>query len=323
MTPIFSIITPVYNSFRLMNKYFKSLENQTFKDFEIIIVDDCSTDESYEKLLEYISTSVLNISLLKTEVNKGPGNARNIGISAAKGEWITFIDNDDWVEPYLLERIASIIKTTNVHCVIYDYYIQKKKKCNVARSMYRGQTGYVSLSECMIYTRNHTFGKFYKLSDCIKANIRFPCLRRCEDVAFVARAIDACHSIYYLNEPMYYYWQRTDSLSNNTSLDEKDLISAFEILEENLGKKYPTELKEKSLPDLLYGVLLIMCKSRISNKQIYKFIDTYEKRYPNWDKCSILNYIGLPKKIFLLFAKNRSAFMLKLIAKVHTLLLNS
>lgn len=104
----YSIITPQFNSFELMDKYFDSLLNQTVRDFEVVIVDDCSTDGSWKKLQEYVRQSPLQITLLQAEKNSGPGNARNMGIEAAKGEWITFVDNDDWVARDFLEKIDAV-----------------------------------------------------------------------------------------------------------------------------------------------------------------------------------------------------------------------
>lgn len=316
--PKYSIITPMFNSFDLMDRYFKSLVDQTYKDFEVIIIDDCSTDGSYEKLKEYSAASDLDLHVFQTEQNAGPGNARNIGMDAAQGEWITFIDNDDWVDADLLERVDSVITAHDVHCVIYDYYIQRGDNRSIAHSMYYGQTGKVSMSECMISVRNHTIGKFYKLTDCMKANIRFPNLRRCEDVAFVARAIDACGSAYYLSEPMYYYWQRGNSLSNNTTLDESDMIKAFRVLEDNLGEKYPEELKEKSVTDLLYGVVLLMCKAGKSSEEIKEYINNYTEKYPEWWKCKIIGHLGKGKRIFLQMVKHKRVEILKIISLAHS-----
>ena len=319
--PKYSIVTPMYNSFALMRRYFGSLEKQTFKDFEVIIVDDCSTDGSYEKACKYAQKSPVRISIYKTERNMGPGNARNIGMDAARGEWITFVDNDDWVDTRLLEKVDAVIEREDVHCVIYDYCTTNGKEEKIARSMYSGEGGKVSLSECMISARNHTFGKFYKLSDCREKNIRFPELKRCEDVAYVCRAIDACGSAYYLNEPMYYYYQRRNSLSNNTKLDETDMIKAFGILEETLGEKYPEELREKSVPDLLYGVLLMMCKAGKSNREIKEYIESYERKYPQWWKCQNVKNLGRAKQVFLEAARFQQIGVLRGIAYVHSKLI--
>ena len=132
----YTIITPQFNSFELMDKYFDSLLNQTVKDFEVVIVDDCSTDGSWKKLQEYVKQCPLQITLLQAEKNSGPGNARNMGIEAAKGEWITFVDNDDWVVRDFLEKIDAVIKKENVNCVICDYYAWLDRNTSISRSMY-------------------------------------------------------------------------------------------------------------------------------------------------------------------------------------------
>ena len=221
----------------------------------------------------------------------------------------------------MLEKVDAVIEREKVHCVIYDYCTTNGKEVKNARSMYSSEGGKVSLSECMTSVRNHTIGKFYKLSDCREKNIRFPELKRCEDVAFVCRAIDACGSAYYLNEPMYYYYQRRSSLSNNSKLDETDMIKAFGILEETLGKKYPKELREKSVPDLLYGVLLMMCKAGKSSQDIKAYIDSYEKKYPEWWKCGSVKRLGMAKQVFLMAARYRNIWALNELAGIHARLI--
>lgn len=316
--PKYSIVTPLYNSFNLMDRYLKSFEEQTYKNFEIIIVDDCSTDDSYFKIREYAEKSQLKISVYQTEKNAGPGNARNIGMDAAKGEWLTFVDNDDWVDSKLLEKIEKVLKEYEVNCIIYDYFLQKENDKKVAHSMYFGKTGPLSISNCMIYARNHAVCKFYKLADCRESEVRYPELKRCEDVAFSCRAIEACGKAYYLKEPLYYYVQRSSSLSNNKYLDESEMIKAFYILEKTIGKKYPEELKEKSVVDLLYGVVLMMCKAGKSNRKISEYISNYNRKYEGWENSKIINHIGKSKKIFVQLAKMRFIIGLKAISWMHT-----
>lgn len=319
--PKYSIVTPMYNSFSLMNRYFVSLANQTFKDFEVIIVDDCSTDDSFEKLCEYVERCPLTVKVLRTEKNGGPGIARNMGMDAAKGEWLTFIDNDDWVDIRLFERIDATLKQHDVNCIIYDYYTTNGKEKKISRSLYHGNEGELSLSDCVKYARNHTIGKVYRISKCKQSGIQYPSLRRCEDVAFVSRAIVSCGKIYYLPEPLYYYFQRPSSLSNNTKLDEADMVKAFGILEEELAEKYGEELKEKSITDILYGALLMMCKSKKSSGEIKNYIRHYEKKYPKWWECKILNYIGIMKRVFLCAARYKCIGILKQLSWVHSKLI--
>ncbi|WP_270238161.1 glycosyltransferase family 2 protein [Clostridium perfringens] len=318
----FSIITPVFNSFSLMERYFESLNNQSYKNFEIILVDDGSSDGSYEKLLEYQKTSNLIIKILKTEKNSGPGYARNIGIEAASGEWITFIDNDDWVSIELLSKVYRIIKREEADCVIYDYFIEREgKEKIVAKSVIGESGGNISVAKCVMSVTNHAVGKFYKRSNCVKNEVYFPHTRRCEDVTFTTLAVSVCKNIYYLEEPMYYYFQRGASLSNNSNLGEKDMVDAFRILQERIEDKYPYEIKEKSIRDLLYGGVLLMCKAEKNNKEIKDYIKNYEKKYPGWFNCNMVNKVGKAKYIFLQCIRFKQIGILKFLSKVHTKLI--
>lgn len=151
--------------------------------------------------------------------------------------------------------------------------------------------------------------------------MRFPEFRRCEDVAFVCRAIDACGSVYYMKEPMYYYFQRSDSLSNNKTMDESDMLKAFEVLNETLADRYQKELGEKSVPDLLYGGTLMMCKANKSSRDIKAYIKRYEKKYPNWTKSKSLKELGKAKKVFLIAVKFRQVMMMRILSYVHSRLI--
>ncbi len=319
--PKYTIITPVYNSFELMTRYFDSLEKQTYKNFEVILIDDCSNDGSFEKICEYAKNTILTISIYRTAVNRGPGEARNIGMDYAKGDWVTFIDNDDWVEPCFLAEIDKVIINKPVQAVIYDFYVTNGKKNKTMKSMYCGQEGYVTVSNCISYTRNHTFGKVYHRIALEEMHIRYPSLRRCEDVAFVDRALAACKDVYYLKKPMYYYYRRASSLSNQSALGEADMVKAFSYLEDELGKLYPEELKEKSVSDLLYGSLLMMCKSGKSDSDIYSFLKCYEENNPEWDQYELVKYLGKQKSLFLKMAKHRNIKAMRFIAMVHSLII--
>lgn len=317
-SPLFSIITPVYNSYKFMKRYFDSLKNQTYDNFEVILVDDGSTDGSAEQITSFLKEYPIQTKLIKLERNSGPGCARNAGMKEAKGKWITFIDNDDWVDEHLLEHIVSVISAFDVNCVVYDYFISNGINNKVGKSLYSGKRGLVPLSNAVMYTRNHVIGKFYKRICLETNNVEFPTLRRCEDVAFVARALDACGTIFYLDEPLYYYYQREGSLSNNHNLDEKDLIKAFNIIEESLGEKYPREIAEKSVPDLLYGGVLTMCKAEKSINDINDFVDMYSSKYPFWYTFNIANMLGKSKLVFLKCIRYKQYHLVKCLSSIHS-----
>ncbi len=139
--PKFTIITPSYNSWSLMTKYWNSLENQSNQDCEIIIIDDRSKDDTYSRLIDYAESSSLDIKILRNTENHGLGYTRNRGIDKASGEWITFIDSDDSIDCSLLEKVAIILSSNYcavvpIKCLVYDYYSVKGEALNRAASIY-------------------------------------------------------------------------------------------------------------------------------------------------------------------------------------------
>ena len=132
-----SIIVPVYNMAAegKLDYCLKSLVAQTLdpKDFEIIAVDDCSTDNSYDILLDYSKKYPENFIALKSEVNHHQGGAKNIGLAVAQGEWLGFIDADDWIVPDYYERLIKKAEETGADMVGCDYCFVDKHTFEVGK----------------------------------------------------------------------------------------------------------------------------------------------------------------------------------------------
>ncbi len=124
MTPLFSIIIPVYRVEAYLRDCLLSLQNQTFSDWECICIDDGSPDNSGDILDEFAALDSRFIVL--HQINQGVSSARNAGLSQARGEWVTFIDGDDTVESDMLETLASHISQGNadIYCwgISKDFY---------------------------------------------------------------------------------------------------------------------------------------------------------------------------------------------------------
>ena len=113
-----SIISPVYNSSKYLHQTIASVLDQTFSDWEWLITDDCSNDNSVEIIK---STNDSRIKLLQSEENGGAGHARNLSLEKATGRFITFLDADDFWEPNFLEEMVSFIKKENVELAYSNY----------------------------------------------------------------------------------------------------------------------------------------------------------------------------------------------------------
>ena len=119
---VFSVIVPVYNVEKYLEQCLNSILSQSFKDFELICVNDCSTDSSLQILNRYAEQDS-RMKILNHEVNSGLSVARNTGIDASIGEFIVFVDSDDWIEPKHLETVFNAFENhTDITSVFFDAY---------------------------------------------------------------------------------------------------------------------------------------------------------------------------------------------------------
>ena len=106
-TPTISVIVPVYNAEKYLHRCIDSVLAQTYTDFELLLIDDGSKDQSGEICDEYAQKDA-RVRVFHQE-NGGVSSARNLGLDNAKGEWVTFVDSDDWAKPYYIEHLVASI----------------------------------------------------------------------------------------------------------------------------------------------------------------------------------------------------------------------
>ena len=129
-----SVIVTVYNKEKYIKHCIESIENNTYKDIELIIVEDCSTDNSMNIIQELIP-KYNNITLIRNEVNSGAGYSRNVGIKASKGEWLSLIDADEWIdEEYFQTYINRVEDDVDIIYGSFKYYSNNKEIDNVKRT---------------------------------------------------------------------------------------------------------------------------------------------------------------------------------------------
>ena len=120
---LISIVVPVYNAKASLRKCLDSLAQQTYRDFEVLLINDGSTDESPEICREYGERD--SRFRLITQKNAGPAAARNTGMELAAGEYITFVDSDDYVEPRMLEELCRRAEESGAEITVFGYYLEK------------------------------------------------------------------------------------------------------------------------------------------------------------------------------------------------------
>ena len=315
MKPLISIITPVYNSFHLMEQYFNSLEKQDMSKFEVIIIDDCSTDNNYKKLKQKIQNCNFNCYIYQTKENVGPGLARNLGIFKSHGKYVTFVDSDDFIADNFITKISNIINTHNVDAIVFDYYKTNgisEIPCNTILAL---EEGYLNIEDAVALSTGSTWCKLYK-KDILKNNkIIFPNIMRGEDLAFNKVALSKCKTIFYLKENLYYYYDNKHSIMHDfTTLKIADNKNAFKYIEDNMEKSDSLEMI--FVREYLYLITQIMLLKQYHTSDIKKFINKCETKFPNWYSNKYIKKQPKYLQIILICIKHRIIFPLRIIFKL-------
>jgi len=255
-----SVIIPVYNKEKYIKKCLESLINQTLTEIEIICINDGSTDDSLRIIEEY-SKQDSRIKVFSQE-NKGPGHARNQGLKYSKGEYIAFIDADDWIEIDSLELLYDNAKKYDSELVFFNAIEhlpnnQLNKRTYFPEDIegvfnYKNKKDIVMNNFLIVCTKLHKFS-FLKEND-----IQFSDSELFEDVFFHIKSTINAEKITYVNKYFYNYrrteknTRQSDSIKSNKSFIFLDTINeiklllieknAYEILEDNFIKFKLTEL---------------------------------------------------------------------------------
>lgn len=282
-TPKISVIIPVYNSEKYIGRCLNSIVNQSYKNIEIIVVDDCSTDKTSD-IVQNLCATDNRIIHIKLDKNAGVGNARNIGIQAATGKYIGFVDSDDWVDSNMYYYLINACETNNTPIALcgivdefdntissiyrYKYPIENKINNKFALNLlsrYESQDIYISPI---------VNNKIYSLNFIRDNNISFPDAIQFEDNVFTFLLFTFECYISIVNKTVYHYYQRQDSLFH--SLSKKyidDFFAAFIAIKNELNhaKTYPLFRDNYiSFFDRTLSVIINMIFSYEPNTQIQK-----------------------------------------------------
>ena len=232
-----SIIVPVYNTEKYLRKCLESIENQTYKDFEVILINDGSKDNSLNICKEFISDKS-NYELLSQE-NKGLSSARNEGLKLATGDYVTFLDSDDWLESQYLEQLYSVLKKYNADISICEFNItyesksvarHKKPRTKYNSGKIKVFNKYEALSNLFMdkNIRSYAWGKLFKI-ECFK-DLKFPLGKKYEDMYTTFKVFEKAEVIVKIDLWLLNYLQHNNNITakNKKSIDlELDLIGGI------------------------------------------------------------------------------------------------
>ena len=293
-----SIIVPVYNTEKYLKKCLDSLVNQTIKNIEILIVNDGATDNSQKIINEY--TEKYSVIKCLNKKNGGLSDARNYAIPYVSGEYIGFVDSDDYVDLNMYEKMYNLAKEKNLDIVECNFIWEYPNKT-------KNDTGkkYFNENDYFVYGRVMACNKIIKSSIVKNNNIKFPIGLRYEDIEFFYKLIPYIKNYDLIENYFYHYMQRENSIVNNQNIKTGDIFLILNNLinyykENKIYEKYIINIEYLYIRFLLGSSFLRITKikdKKIRKKLLNNSINELYNKFPKWKKNKLLK-INTKKNIY-------------------------
>lgn len=308
-----SIIVPIYNIEDCLGKCLDSLVNQTFKDIEILCINDGSLDDSL-KIVEEYEEKYPNLVFGYTKKNGGLSDARNYGLSKAQGEFVMFIDGDDYVSLDMVEKLynKAVLGNDIVVCNYYKVWDNGKLQgCNKQ---------YLNNYKDFITLFPMAWNKLYKRS-LFNEEFKFKKGILYEDLELIPSLVLRTKKIALIDDYLYYYYQRSSSIMNQSEFNDKllDIFKVLDSLEERFKKhneyeEYKEELEYLNIEHLLYSASLRFVNfGEKGYKQLDKCIDIIKNKYPNFKNNKYFKNKSIKFKMICLLSYKKHFKVIKMI----------
>ena len=303
MTPTFSIIIPVYNVERYLAQCLDSLLAQTLHDFEAIIVDDVSTDNSKAIALSYAQRFPNQFRVLSHTVNTRQGGARNTGIDAATGRYLMFLDSDDYIKPETLQILANTMEQEQAD-IIEFCHDQVDEHGNFLRRDHWPQwlNAPCSYTKPLLVSGMGPCNKVYSRELFKDEIIRFPVGHFYEDYWTIPKLLMRAKKIVYINDPLYCYRQHTASTThaaqverNRAVLSGTDNLLAF-FHQEQIPSERMAELEYLAIEHLLVNAILRINSIDWRNPLQHEILMYMEEHFPHWRNNPYLDRLNARKR---------------------------
>ena len=286
----FSIITPVFNSGKCLQKLVDSLEKQTYEKYELLLIDDGSVDDSFAQMKKLEENN--DYIKIFHKKNSGPGDSRKLGFEHATGDLIFFVDSDDWItSDKTLEKINTIFNNHEIDILFFDREDIVDSKKNIIRGFDYLEEGFYEINAITGIVRPGLGCKIFK-KNLLKEDM-FIGSKIFEDLYTTYKYLDKCKNFYYKKESYYtiYHEKNSISLSSNINADMIcDAIKILNMLFDTISNKNFTDGINERLIDIFW----LYIKSKNKNK-VNNLLKKEIKKAANMLKKDKKKYIGKKK----------------------------
>lgn len=287
--PKASVIVPVYNVEAYLEKCVQSILRQTEQDFELLLVDDGSTDSSGQ-LCEELAKKDSRIRVIHQE-NQGLGGARNTGIREAKGDWLLLVDSDDWIEPEILEKSLEAGLREEADMVVFPFRSVDEEGRELA--VFRENVPLdraLSLKERkdVLLTAPVAWNKLYRTAFFRETGLAYPSRVWYEDIRTTPKLMALARRMVFISDIGYNYLQRQGSIMNSGKVARNvEIIEAFDDIlpwfrEHGLFAEYRQELEHLTVAHILLTSSVRVLRMDHKNPLLGKFRAYVEREFPTY-----------------------------------------
>lgn len=290
-----SVIVPIYNIEQYLEKCLYSILDQTFESYEVILVEDGSTDNSKEIAERFVELHSDKFKLVCQE-NRGLSGARNTGMLYATGEYVCFIDSDDTVAPTYLEVLYQQAKYTGAELVVCAFHSVDENGNSIKtyrEDLVSGQVYNLHDEKKVFLIQNAAWNKLYKREVIVDNNLQFTEGAWYEDLRFTKKYLLLAQRIVYCDQVLYNYLQRAGSImSNMGSKRNAEILDALEEVaffykENGVYEEFKSEIELIAIEHVYISALVRLIRAG-EKKQIQVIRKEFEKKYPNYKKNKYL-----------------------------------
>lgn len=307
-----TIVIPCYNVAKYIKRCIDSLVGQSFQKFKVILVDDKSTDDTYQYLLQLQATSGLDIMVLQNSCNSGPAVSRNKGILEADTKYITFCDSDDWYEPDFLKTMVSLLEDNAADMAFCGYKVVDEHGNSQSRPVYN-RSGLISREEAFCLDADSLCMLMVK-TDIMKDTL-LPDLRNGEDVATVPLLMAKANRYAATVSCLYNYFRRSDSASERPTMKAvESLVCSYQYVQKNFPDKYIKEKEFLGIKNLLYSTMITLFSCSNDKRTAKELLNEFETIYPNWKNNPYITSLRIYKKVILRMVSLKLFGVVRLVA---------
>ena len=318
MNSLVSVIIPVFNVEQYLERCVGSVMHQVYKNIEIILVDDGSTDQS-SRLCDEIGKRDVRIHVIHKK-NGGLSSARNTGLKYATGEWVTFIDSDDWVSQDYISGMCCAADENKADIVIGGVAYTYDNGTTKSADSYGNLNNGAEKKRIVVQCRSYACGRLFRKS--LFNNIDFPeDIRRSEDIGTIIPVLTKAKKIAIYEKEVYFYYQRSTSLSlSNKNIDLSFYPKTVNRMLELSEAGFEEELEFRCVHELLYGMVYLMIVSKKNHRDFLDHVNSFNDNHKGWESNIYINELPKAKKIFIFLAGRKQYGMLKVLVLAKTIM---